>query len=51
MTYAETHDLQARRDRFSSQVAKLKEAGCDGVVMGTIIRETIGTIATARKLE
>lgn len=35
---------------FSSQVAKLKGAGCDFVVMGTIIRETVGTIAEARKL-
>jgi len=34
---------------FSSQVAKLKAAGCDLVVMGTIIRETIGTMAEARK--
>jgi branched-chain amino acid transport system substrate-binding protein len=34
---------------FSSQVARLKSAGCDMVVMGTIIRETIGTIAEARK--
>jgi branched-chain amino acid transport system substrate-binding protein len=36
---------------FSSQVAKMKEAGCDAVVMGSIIRETIGTIATAKKLD
>jgi len=36
---------------FSSQVAKMKEAGCDGVVMGTIIRETIGVIGTAKKLD
>ena len=35
---------------FSSQMAKLQSAGCDFVVMGTIIRETIGGIATARKL-
>ncbi len=35
---------------FSSQVAKLKDSGCDLVVLGTIIRETIGTIGTARKL-
>jgi len=35
---------------FSSQVAKMKDAGCDFVVLGTIIRETIGTIGTARKL-
>jgi branched-chain amino acid transport system substrate-binding protein len=34
---------------FSSQVAKLKGAGCDLVVLGTIIRETIGAIAEARK--
>ena len=34
---------------FSSQVAKMKAAGCDLVVLGTIIRETIGTIAEARK--
>jgi len=34
---------------FSSQVARLKAAGCDLVVMGTIIRETIGTMAEARK--
>jgi branched-chain amino acid transport system substrate-binding protein len=35
---------------FSSQVARMKDAGCDLVVLGTIIRETIGAIATARKL-
>ena len=34
---------------FSSQVAKMKGAGCDTVVMGTIIRETVGTIAEAKK--
>ena len=34
---------------FSSQVARMKAAGCDLVVLGTIIRETIGTIAEARK--
>jgi branched-chain amino acid transport system substrate-binding protein len=34
---------------FSSQVARMKAAGCDFVVMGTIIRETIGTIAESRK--
>ena len=36
---------------FSSQVAKMKSANCDFIVLGTIIRETIGTIATARKLD
>jgi branched-chain amino acid transport system substrate-binding protein len=34
---------------FSSQVARLKAAECDLVVMGTIIRETVGTMAEARK--
>ncbi len=34
---------------FSSQVARLKASGCDLVVLGTIIRETIGAIAEARK--
>jgi branched-chain amino acid transport system substrate-binding protein len=34
---------------FSSQVAKMKAASCDLVVLGTIIRETIGTIAESRK--
>jgi branched-chain amino acid transport system substrate-binding protein len=34
---------------FSSQVARMKGAGCDLVVLGTIIRETIGTIGEARK--
>ena len=34
---------------FSSQVAKMKAADCELVVLGTIIRETIGTIAESRK--
>jgi branched-chain amino acid transport system substrate-binding protein len=34
---------------FSSQVARMKSSGCDFLVLGTIIRETIGTIAEARK--
>jgi branched-chain amino acid transport system substrate-binding protein len=34
---------------FSSQVARMKGAGCDMVVLGTIIRETIGTIGESRK--
>lgn len=35
---------------FSSQIARMKDAGCDFVVLGTIIRETLGAIGTARKL-
>jgi branched-chain amino acid transport system substrate-binding protein len=34
---------------FSSQVAKLKAANCELVVLGTIIRETVGTMAEAKK--
>ena len=52
MTYAEKTTYKRGATDFASQVAKMKEAGCDGVVMGTIIRETIGMIATAgRKLD
>ena len=34
---------------FSSQTARMKSAGCEMVVLGTIIRETVGAIAEARK--
>ena len=34
---------------FSSQVARMKAAHCDLVLLATIVRETIGTIAEARK--
>jgi branched-chain amino acid transport system substrate-binding protein len=34
---------------FSSQIARLKAAQCDLVVLGTIIRETVGAISEARK--
>jgi branched-chain amino acid transport system substrate-binding protein len=49
--YAERTTYKRGATEFSSQVAKMKEAGCDGVVMGTIIRETIGVIGTAKKLD
>ncbi|MFW2356951.1 ABC transporter substrate-binding protein [Hydrogenophaga sp.] len=35
---------------FSSQMQKLASEQCDMVVLGTIIRETIGGIATAKRL-
>ena len=35
---------------FSSQIARLKASGCDFLVLGTSIRETIGAIAEARKI-
>lgn len=49
MDFAEKTSYKRGATDFSSQVAKMKGAGCDTVVMGTIIRETIGTIAEARK--
>ncbi|WP_163047287.1 ABC transporter substrate-binding protein, partial [Acinetobacter nosocomialis] len=35
---------------FSAQVSKMKSEGCDLVVLGTVIRETIGAMAEAKKL-
>ena len=35
---------------FSAQVAKMKSDGCDLVVLGTVIRETIGAMGEAKKL-
>ena len=35
---------------FSAQAAKMKSDGCDMVVLGTVIRETIGLIAEAKKI-
>ena len=49
MELAEKTSFKRGATDFSSQVAKLKGAGCDMVVLGTIIRETIGTIGESRK--
>ena len=49
MEFAEKTSYKRGATDFSSQVAKMKGAGCDLVVLGTIIRETIGTIGEARK--
>ena len=35
---------------FSSQIAKLHTSGCDFVVLGTVVRETLGAVGTARKM-
>lgn len=50
VTMAEKTSFKRGATDFSSQIAKLKAADCDLVVLGTIIRETIGAIGTARKL-
>jgi branched-chain amino acid transport system substrate-binding protein len=49
MELAEKTSFKRGATDFSSQVARMKSAGCDFVAMGTIIRETIGTIAESRK--
>jgi len=49
MELAEKTSYKRGATDFSSQVARMKGAGCDMVVLGTIIRETIGTVAESRK--
>jgi len=50
MALAEKTTYKRGATDFSSQIQKLQASGCDMVVLGTIIRETIGGIGTARKL-
>src|SRR3982751_122190 len=49
MEFAEKTSYKRGATDFSSQVARMKAAGCDFVLLGTIIRETIGGIAESRK--
>jgi branched-chain amino acid transport system substrate-binding protein len=49
MELAEKTTYKRGATDFSSQVAKMKAANCDLVVLGTIIRETIGAIGESRK--
>ena len=49
MDFVEKTSYKRGATDFSSQVARMKSSGCDFVLLGTIIRETIGTIAEARK--
>ena len=49
MTLVEKTSFKRGATDFSSQVAKMKASGCDLVALGTIIRETIGTIGESRK--
>jgi len=48
--FAEKTSFKRGATDFSAQVAKMKSSGCDTVALGTIIRETIGTIGTAKKM-
>ena len=49
MDVAEKTSFKRGATDFSSQVARMKAANCDFVVLGTVIRETIGTIGESRK--
>ncbi len=49
LTLTEKTSFKRGATDFSSQVAKMKVAGCELVVLGTIIRETVGTIGESRK--
>jgi len=50
MEFTEKTSFKRGATDFSSQVQKMQSSGCEFIVMGTLIRETIGTIGTARKL-
>jgi branched-chain amino acid transport system substrate-binding protein len=50
MNFTERTTYKRGATDFSSQVARMRGSGCDTIVMGTIIRETIGTIGEARKM-
>jgi branched-chain amino acid transport system substrate-binding protein len=50
MALAEKTSFKRGATDFSSQIAKLAAAQCDMVVLGTIIRETVGSVAEARKI-
>lgn len=50
MTYTERTSYKRGATDFSSQIAKMKASGCDFVLLGTIIRETIGAVGEAKKI-
>ncbi len=48
--FAEKTTFKRGATDFSAQVAKMRSSGCDTMVLGTIIRETLGAIGTAKKM-
>jgi branched-chain amino acid transport system substrate-binding protein len=50
LTAASVTSYKRGASDFSAQVAKMKADGCDLVLLGTVIRETIGTMSEAKKL-
>lgn len=51
MDFVEKTSFKRGATDFSTQMLKLQAANCDFVVLGTIIRETIGGITAARKID
>jgi len=49
MEVAEKATYKRGATDFSSQIARLRAASCDMVVLGTIVRETVGAVVEARK--
>ena len=49
MDFTEKTTYKRGATDFSSQVARLKAASCEMVVLGTVIRESIGVIGESRK--
>lgn len=50
MTFAESTSYKRGATDFSSQIARLKAAGCDLVVLGTVVRESVGALVEAQKI-
>jgi len=50
ITLAEKTSHKRGATDFSSQIARLKGANCDYVILGTVVREAVGAITEARKL-
>jgi branched-chain amino acid transport system substrate-binding protein len=50
LTLAATSASRPTDTDFNAQVARLKEAGCDMVCMGTIVKDTVVILQTARKM-
>ncbi len=50
LTMAATSASRPTDTDFNAQVARLKEAGCDMVCMGTIVKDTVIILQTARKM-
>ena len=49
-TLVEKTSYKRGATEFSSQAARMKASGCDTVVLGSIIRETVGVMKEAKKI-